>query len=399
MKTKWTTAVWLLFILPVFSACSSGHNAQLGDYLDDKPKELHLVFSKVVLEGERNQVLNRLRAGLRAMEFGHNSLASRTFDKALLTIETIYGGDEKAKQARAMFTAEDRKVFRGEPYERAMAFYYRGVLYLMEGDYENARASFKSGSLQDTLAEKEEYQQDFALLEFLEGWASHCNGNNDLAQEAYASAKKHASDLVVPRAKDNLLVLAELGYSPVKYLAGDHGELLEVKGNSKKGPKLARVRLNDGFELLANRESILQQAMDRGRREFAEVLENKAKFKEAAAETADAAAAVATGATVVSTTAMQMGDLDTARTMGGVGILGSVLSLASSAASSATQTAADTRQWDNLPEKVAYGSYHRKDDSTSRPVADFGDDILPTHYHYGGDDSCKIAWVRSQSYE
>lgn len=397
MKIKWTASVWLLLVLTVLSGCSTGNQVQLAGHLEGKPKELHPVFQKVVLEGERNQVLNRLRAGLTAMEFGYNSLASRTFDEALLTIETIYGGDEKSKQARAMFTAEDRKVFRGEPYERAMAFYYRGVLYLMEGDYENARASFKSGSLQDTLAEKEEYQQDFALLEFLEGWASHCNGNNDLARESYSSARKHASGLVVPEAKDNLLVLAELGYSPVKYLAGDHGELLEIKGNSRKGPKLVRVRLNDGFELLRNQESILQQAMDRGRRQFAEVLENKAKFKEAAAETADTAAAVATGATVVSTTAMQMGDLDTARMMGGVGILGSVLSIASSAASSATQTAADTRQWDNLPEKVAYGTYHHNNDSTARPAADFGDDAPPTHYHYGGDDSCRVLWVRSQS--
>lgn len=169
MKMKWTASVWLLLVLPVLSGCSTANQGQLAGYLEGKPKELHPAFRKVVLEGERNQVLNRLRAGLTAMEFGYNSLASKTFDEALLTIETIYGGDEKAKQARALFTAEDRKVFRGEPYERAMAFYYRGVLYLMEGDYENARASFRSGSLQDTLAEKEEYQQDFALLEFLEG--------------------------------------------------------------------------------------------------------------------------------------------------------------------------------------------------------------------------------------
>lgn len=399
MKIKRTTSVWLLLVLPVFSGCSSVNQAQLAGYLKDKPKELHPDFQKVVVEGERNQVLNRLRAGLKAMEYGHNSLASRTFDEALLTIETIYGGDEKAKQARAMFTAEDRKVFRGEPYERAMAFYYRGILYLMESDYENARASFKSGSLQDTLAEEEKYQQDFALLEFLEGWASHCNGNNDLAREAYASAKKHASSLVVPASTDNLLVLAELGYSPVKYLAGDHGELLEIKGNSKQGPAYARVRLTDGFELLDNQESILQQAMDRGRRQFADVLENKAKFKESAAEVADATAEAATGAAVVATTAAQVGDFDTARTLGGAGALLGIFSVASQAVSSATQTAADTRHWDNLPEKVAYGTYHRNNDSTARPAADFGDDTPPTHAHYAGDDSCTILWVRSQSDE
>ena len=110
-------------------------------YLADKPAETRKFYSKVVTQGERNRVLNLLRAGLASMELGHNDLAARSFDEALVTIETIYAGDEKAEQARSTFTAEDRKIFRGEPYERAMAFYYRGILYLMEGDYENARAS------------------------------------------------------------------------------------------------------------------------------------------------------------------------------------------------------------------------------------------------------------------
>ena len=48
-----------------------------------------------------------------------------------------------------------------------MAYYYRGVLYLRDGDYENARASFKGGMLQDGFAEEEQNRSDFALLSFL----------------------------------------------------------------------------------------------------------------------------------------------------------------------------------------------------------------------------------------
>ena len=37
---------------------------RLAAHLQDKPEELHPLFARVVAEGERNHVLNRLRAGL-----------------------------------------------------------------------------------------------------------------------------------------------------------------------------------------------------------------------------------------------------------------------------------------------------------------------------------------------
>ena len=233
-------AVWYVVVTLLAGCASSGgmdhmrkaqEKEKTDAFLADKPRELHPVFAKIVAEGERNNVLNRLRAGLAAMKSGYNDLAAKTFDDALLTIETIYGGDEKAKQARGLFSAEDRKVFRGEPYERAMAYYYRGILYLKGADYENARASFRSGFLQDTLAEKEEFRGDFALLTFLEGWASHCNGNSDLAGETYALAKDIDGSLVMPDSADNTLVLGDLGYAPVKFADGEHNELLKIKAS------------------------------------------------------------------------------------------------------------------------------------------------------------------------
>ncbi|MEC8183119.1 MAG: hypothetical protein VX123_13805 [Pseudomonadota bacterium] len=44
--------------------------------------------------------------------------------------------------ARSNFAREDVKDFKGEPFERAMVFYYLGLSYLALGDFENARASF-----------------------------------------------------------------------------------------------------------------------------------------------------------------------------------------------------------------------------------------------------------------
>ena len=368
---------------------------RLAAHLQDKPEELHPLFTRVVAEGERNHVLNRLRAGLAAMDLGYDALAARTFDEALLIIETIYGGDEKAAKARGLFSAEDRKVFRGEPYERAMAYYYRGILYLKEGDYENARASFKSGILQDTLAEQEEYRQDFALLEYLEGWASQCNGDMDLAREAYALAKSHDRRLVVPDAEDDLLVLADLGHAPVKYAAGGHGELLKIKASDKGGPNSASIRLNGRSEPLVNGESILRQAVTRGGREFDSVLAGKVNFKESAEDVAEAGAVVSTAAIGAVSFAAGQGDWDAAGAMAGVGAIAGMVSMFAGAASSATETAADTRQWDNLPGKVAYGTYHLSG-AASRPEISFAAPANARPTHRGGDEACVVVWARSQ---
>ena len=358
-------------------------------YLADKPAKTHKFYAKVMTEGERNRVLNLLRAGLASMELGHNDLAARSFDEALITIETVYASDKQAEQARSTFTAEDRKVFRGEPYERAMAFYYRGVLYLMEGDYENARASFKSGILQDTLAEQEKYRGDFALLDFLSGWASQCNGNTDLATEAYAMAKKQNPEAELPRMGHNLLVLADQGYAPVKYGDGEHNELLKIKPNRLSYTPSRAFRLNDSQQSLTNRESILWQARTREGREFDAILEGKAQFKEGAEDAAKAGAAIAQAGVGVGIAGLASGNEDLAGAGAGAAAIGGLISLFASAAAEATKPQADTRQWDNLPESVFYGVYQTD-------AAGGGPNIegLPGLFHSGGDERCQVAWTR-----
>lgn len=392
----------LFAIALVLSGCGASYSLhqvdekELSVYLQDKPEELHPLFTRILAEGERNHVLNRLRAGLAAMELGYHDLAARTFDEALLTIETIYGDNEGAAAARSLFSAEDRKVFRGEPYERAMAYYYRGLLYLADGDYENARASFKSGSLQDSLAESEEYRQDFALLEFLEGWASQCNGDADLAREAYALAREHNSALTVPDRRDDLLAVAELGYAPVKYTEGEHNELLKIKANSKKGPKSARITLAGRSESLPNSESILWQAVTRGGREFDSILAGKVEFKQSADTASDIGEAVAGGAAYMATSSIAIGDYDTAGIAGGIGMAAGLFSALAGAASSATETAADTRQWDNLPEKIAYGTFQKG--AVARPVVELdGSAIDARRMQHGGDGACEVVWTSHTS--
>jgi len=362
-------------------------------YLADKPAETRKLYAKVMTEGENSRVEHLLRASLATMELGgHNDLAAQTFDDALLTIDTIFADNEEAEKARSNFNPEDAKIFRGEPYERAMAFYYRGVLYLMEGDYENARASFKSGVLQDSLAEKEQFRADFALLDYLTGWASQCNGNAKLAADAYATAKEHDTDAVLPGADHNVLVLSDQGYAPVKYGDGEHKELLKVKKNAKNYTPNRAFQLDGSKQSLANQEDVLRQATTRGGREFDFILEGKAKFKEGAEDVAEAGAAVAQAGMMAGMAGLASGNEDLATVGGGMAALGGLVSIFASAAAEATKPEADTRQWDNLPESIFYGTY-RVDAAGDAP----GIEGLPggRGVHRGGDERCQVVWARN----
>ena len=53
-----------------------------------------------------------------------------------------------------------------------MAYYYRAILYWMDGEPDNARACFRTGQLLDSDAENKTYVGDYALLDYLDGLAS-----------------------------------------------------------------------------------------------------------------------------------------------------------------------------------------------------------------------------------
>ncbi len=308
---------------------------------------------------ERSGALHHLHIGLAALAEGDKQLAAQAFDAALLIIEAIYGGDAVAQKARANYNAESDKVFRGEPYERAMAYYYRGILYLMEDDYENARASFRSAFLQDSLAGSEIYQQDFAMLAFLEGWASQCNGDTGLAKEAFAVAQKYNANLNLPAESADVLILAEQGGAPVKYTEGEHNELLKIKagGGNSEGAFYAQESSGE-HKKLPNTESVSYQATTRGGREFDAILKGQVRFKQGAETTAEIASTVGSIAKVAGDTMLQSGLLDEATDAIGLGLAADLFSLFKQSQADKTDPTADTRQWDNLPDRVHYGAYH-----------------------------------------
>ncbi|MBI5155078.1 hypothetical protein HZA57_07560, partial [Candidatus Poribacteria bacterium] len=120
------------------------------------PEPLAPLFEKLDREGERNWVLNLDSLAIAALRHGERDIAKRALDEAILQIEVIYGNSAQARQARSLFYEEGSKIFKGDPHERSMTYFYRGVLYMQDADWENARACFRSAVLQDAFAEEDQ---------------------------------------------------------------------------------------------------------------------------------------------------------------------------------------------------------------------------------------------------
>ena len=297
----------------------------------------------------RDEVLLKSRAAADAMHRTQFEQARPLLDDVLLSLGGISAGDRSARQARSNFREESNKNFRGEPYERVMAYFYRGILYWMDGEPDNARACFKSAQLQDADAENGQYQADYVSLDYLDSLATAKLGGS--ASDAWERARKHAR-LGAPPALDpqaNVLVFFEMGTGPRKYAAGEHGEQLRFANGTSRA---TRVRLNLGGRLseAIALDDLSWQATTRGGRLMDHVLKNKAVFKDSTDSIGNvgilAGSALAIGGHGRNSVADEVG----------VGLLAA--GIVSKLISAAVTPHADTRQWDNLPNLIGFTSLH-----------------------------------------
>lgn len=358
-------------LLLIVAGCSSltGRqidDQQVNDYVKDKPPMLRAHYKKIITEGERNAVLNNLETAVGAMEMNEWGLAKTSLDEAITRIESVYSDEDNAKKAKSVWHAEGMKDFKGEPYERAMAYYYRGLIDLFALDYENARASFKNGQLQDRWSSEAKFEDDFNLLYLLEGWASRLNGDLERSEDAYKKVKSNLPWFERPPGEHDVLVILETGQSPVKKASGRHHSQLVVERGTD--PITYCVLSHDRRNLpLIPIEDVFFQAVTRGNRAFDEILEEKVAVKETTDETGQMLTAVGTGV-MAGSTANAYSDPNTAQTGALVGAAMSLIGMITSATSEFMETRADTRYWSNLPNKVYYRTLSAKDLAKTRLI-------------------------------
>ncbi len=294
----------------------------------------------------RDKVLWEYRLAALEMRQGQFDQARRNLDEALTTLQGIYGTpDPEAKKARGYFHAESKKTFVGEPYERSMAYIYRGILYWMDGQPDNARACFRSAELEDSDTENHQYAGDWVLPDYLDGLATAKLGGD--GSDAFKRAEVSAKGVKLPayNPKANFLLFVEFGPGPTKYSGGKYGE--ELRFNVHPSPiKSAEVTV-DAFKFpVAPTDDVWFQASTRGGRVMDHILGNKAVFK-SATDTAGNVALIGGLGTAV---------LSHDRTAQEVGLGIALAGVLSKAVSAATTPQADTRTWDNLPRYLSFAS-------------------------------------------
>jgi hypothetical protein len=290
----------------------------------------------------RDKVLWEDRTGLAAMRQGKYDLAQRYLDEVVVRLQNIYGPDKGAKEARNYFHAESKKSFVGEPYERVMSYYYRGILYWMNGEPDNARACFRSGELVDSDAENRSYAGDYVLLDYLDGYITEKLGGDgaDAMQRAETSARTWRPPRFSPKA--NVMVFVDYGPGPVKFATGEYAEQLRFRCDPSPVSS-ALVKVGSATGKAVPYDDLCFQATTRGGRVMDHVLANKAVFKSATDAVGNVA--IMGGAVMAGT---QRGSAQTAGlAMMGAGLISKIIS-------AATTPTADTRSWDNLPRYLSF---------------------------------------------
>jgi tetratricopeptide (TPR) repeat protein len=307
--------------------------------------ELAPLFERLYIEGERNATLNLKRIGLAALALNRIDIAEKALEAAAFRIDLIYADNAEAQKAKSLWTAEKIKDFKGEPYERVMAYFYRGLVYAAKNDFQNARAMFKQADYQDTVAEAEQYAGDFALMPYMAGWASYCDGDKNLAKDFLQQAIKGDKSYSTVSVEKPVLLLVETGRAPFKFGGGKFGELLQWApwDMPRQAVKACTAGSADCFmDQLILGADVGFQATTRGGRPIDAVLNGKASFKEGAQNVAQVAG-------TVGAVGMDMAMMSGNRDMAAIGMIGMFAGLAAQGVAGSTQAQADIREWEQLP--------------------------------------------------
>lgn len=290
---------------------------------------------------DKDAVLKQYQAATVALRRGDYASAKASLDAAIASIGGVVIDEEGAKRARSLWSDESAKTFIGEPYERVMAFYYRGIIYWMDGEADNARACFRSAQFIDADVENKAYASDYLTLDYLDGLATTKLGGD--GKEAFDRASKLTTAKLAPLdAANNTLVFVEFGQGPVKLADGKNKELLKVVPGQCPASSVV-LKIGDQTIALSAVDDVNFQATTRGGRVMDGVLGNKAVFKENTGNVGDVALDGA-----VKSAQYGGGNKLTA----GLAIGGGLMK----GASFLTKTKADTRAWDSLPAKMAVAS-------------------------------------------
>ncbi len=340
---RWRTAVVTILI----PAVALAQTAAVTDApRPPVPANLRPLVDKVTKAQNKDRVVNEMELGVAALALGELDIARHAFDSALHLIEITHGGTEQARQARSLWYEEGTKDFKGEPYERAMAYYYRGLIYLRDRDADNARACFNAAILQDSFAEEQQNRCDFAVLYLLAAYAAHLQNDRAARDENFADFLRFRPDFPPPDWDNSVLAVAETGKGPRKLADGvGHFQMKIFRGKGFKDVA-AQFGAGEGKWRAYPAEDVAFQAMTRGSRPIDAILEGKVAFKKQAENIGTSLTSLSSEVMVSAPLLGNSGGAQAAA--GGLAVLG----IASALIAQNAKPRADTRAWPNLPDTI-----------------------------------------------
>ncbi|MFT3785356.1 MAG: hypothetical protein QM770_04210 [Tepidisphaeraceae bacterium] len=206
---------------------------------------------------DENYVLNNLRLGSAALAAYDLNEAERAFVLAYDELNATNVNDAGRSFAAAAFN-EKVRIWRGEPYERAMANLYLGMIYYARQDYGNARGAFENALFKlraykdDKAQQFDEQDSDFAVALLMLGRCWMKLGREDQATMYFHRAESLRPDLrdtvsVMRNPRANVILFVEFGFGPHKVNAGmDGAGIAFVPGPAEAGAIPPPAVLVDG---------------------------------------------------------------------------------------------------------------------------------------------------------
>ena len=136
------------------------------------------ILTPLCRERTTSQPLYQCELGMSYLA-GHDKAHSKECLMGAYSSIEVFFDRATEKRAVSLWGAESDKVFKGEPYEQATLSLLVGLLFLEEGDVDNALACFKNGQMADSDTKNEEYQSDYGLLQLLEAKCYQLRGEQD----------------------------------------------------------------------------------------------------------------------------------------------------------------------------------------------------------------------------
>ena len=182
---------------------------------------------------DENFVLNNCRLGSTDLADYHVNDAQKDFLRAYEVINSV-GVNNGGRSLGAVLIDEKIKIWKGEPFERAMANFYLGLTYYVQQDYPNARAAFENalfklrdyGEDADKTDQYTQVESNFDLgFLMLAKCYQRLDRPEDAAQK-FRLAAKYRPDLrgladFDLNQKSNVLLVIDYGYGPTKLKNAD----------------------------------------------------------------------------------------------------------------------------------------------------------------------------------